>query len=58
MSEKLKMLKAWAQENGKKITILANSGCMRDCSGQIFHDNMVAHEDEICKKENSVYTAF
>ena len=40
----LKEMKAWAEENGKKITILANSGCMRDCSGQIFHDNMVAHE--------------
>ena len=50
--EKLKMLKAWAQENGKKITILANSGCMRDCSGQIFHDNMVAHEYEISKQKN------
>ena len=50
--EKLKMLKAWAQENGKKITILANSGCMRDCSGQIFHDNMVAHEHEISKQKN------
>ena len=50
--EKLKRLHDWADKNGKKLTMLANSGCMRDCSGQIFHDNMVAHEDEICKKEN------
>ena len=50
--EKLKTLKAWAEENGKKITMLANSGCMRDCSGQIFHDNMVAHESEIAKQKN------
>ena len=48
----LKELKNWAETNGKKITILANSGCMRDCSGQIFHDNMVAHEAEIAKQKN------
>ena len=48
----LKTLKNWAEENNKKITILANSGCMRDCSGQIFHDNMVAHEAEIAKQKN------
>lgn len=26
---------------------LANSGCMNFCSGQTFHDNLVAHEREI-----------
>ncbi len=50
--EALKALKSWAEKNGKKITVLANSGCMRDCSGQIFHDNMVAHEAEIAKQKN------
>lgn len=45
-------MKKWAEDNGKKITILANSGCMRDCSGQIFHDNMVAHEAEISQRKN------
>ena len=50
--ELLKKLAKWAAENNKKITILANSGCMRDCSGQIFHDNMVAHEAEISKQKN------
>jgi len=50
--DRLKTLKEWAAANGKKITILANSGCMRDCSGQIFHDNMVAHEAEIAKQRN------
>ncbi len=48
----LKEMKNWAEANNKKITILANSGCMRDCSGQIFHDNMVAHEDKISKRKN------
>jgi collagenase-like PrtC family protease len=49
----LKELKNWAENNGKKITILANSGCMRDCSGQVFHDNMVAHEAEIAKQKKA-----
>ena len=50
--ERLRSLKEWATKNNKRITILANSGCMRDCSGQIFHDNMVAHEAEISKQKN------
>ncbi len=48
----LKELKSWADENGKKLVLLANSGCFAHCSGQIFHDNNVAHESEICKTEN------
>ncbi len=48
----LKMLKSWADENNKKLIMLANSGCFSNCSGQIFHDNNVAHESEICKTEN------
>ena len=50
--DRLRTLKTWAEQHGKKITILANSGCMRDCSGQTFHDNMVAHEAEISKQKN------
>jgi len=49
---RLKELRQWANENGKKLTMLANSGCMRDCSGQIFHDNLVAHESEVAKQKN------
>ncbi|OGV52171.1 MAG: hypothetical protein A2X49_05855 [Lentisphaerae bacterium GWF2_52_8] len=45
-------LKDWADRNGKKLLLLANSGCMRECSGQIFHDNMVAHESEIAGTRN------
>lgn len=48
----LKMLKDWADQNGKKLVMLANSGCFRDCSGQTFHDNMVSHESEICEVQN------
>lgn len=48
----LKMLKEWADAHGKKLILLANSGCFAHCSGQTFHDNLVAHESEICEVNN------
>jgi collagenase-like PrtC family protease len=48
----IKELKSWADSNGKKLCILANSGCMRLCSGQIFHDNLVAHEAQAGELDN------
>jgi len=48
----LKMLKQWADAHGKKLVLLANSGCFAHCSGQTFHDNLVAHESEICEVAN------
>jgi len=48
----LRMLKKWADANGKKLVLLANSGCFAHCSGQSFHDNLVAHESEICEVDN------
>ena len=45
-------LKAWADANGKELFLLANSGCLNNCSSHIFHDNLVAHEAEIAKEEN------
>lgn len=48
----LRSLKTWADENGKKLIMLANSGCFAHCSGQIFHDNLVAHEAEVCEVAN------
>ena len=50
--EHLKRLKAWADKAGKKLIMLANSGCFINCSGQIFHDNLVSHEAEICEVKN------
>ena len=50
--EYLKTLKEWANKSGKKLVMLANSGCFAHCSGQIFHDNNVAHESEISKMQN------
>lgn len=48
----IKKLKNWCGENGKTLHILANSGCLNNCSAHIFHDNLVAHEDEISKMDN------
>jgi collagenase-like PrtC family protease len=45
-------LKAWADAAGKKLFMLANSGCLRFCAGQTFHDNLVAHEAEVSEMHN------
>ncbi len=51
--DKIKELKLWCDENGKKLYILANSGCLNNCSAQVFHDNLVAHETEISAMDNA-----
>ena len=33
--------------HGKKLHILANSGCLNFCSARTFHDNLVAHQHEL-----------
>lgn len=50
---RIKELKAWADQNGKRLYMLANSGCLNFCSAQTFHDNLVAHEAEISKMDNA-----
>jgi collagenase-like PrtC family protease len=50
--KKIKKINKWADRNEKKIHILINSGCLNYCSGQIFHDNLVAHEAEIGEMDN------
>lgn len=51
--ESIKVLHKWCQENGKKLFILANSGCLNFCSAHVFHDNLVSHEGEIAKMDNA-----
>jgi len=45
-------LRAWAEANGKRLVMLANSGCLSYCSVQTFHDNLVSHEAEAAEMEN------
>jgi hypothetical protein len=41
------------REAGKGVYLLANSGCLRDCPVQTFHDNLVAHDAEIDETRNT-----
>jgi collagenase-like PrtC family protease len=44
---RLAELREWTSARGKKLCLLANSGCLAFCSGQSFHDNLVAHEAQL-----------
>lgn len=48
----IKGLSKACREAGKELFLLANSGCLSDCSAHTFHDNLVAHEEEISKRKN------
>ena len=39
----VKEISAYCRENGKQLCMLVNSGCLRFCPGQVFHDNLIAH---------------
>ena len=49
----VKGLHSWADSHGKKLFMLANSGCLNFCSAHNFHDNLVAHETEISQMDNA-----
>ena len=38
---------------GKKLFLLANSGCLNFCSARTFHDNLVAHQHETAEMDNA-----
>lgn len=48
----VRQFSAWCRENGKKLCLLANSGCLRNCPYQTFHDNLVSHDEEIREIRN------
>ncbi|MBO5822344.1 MAG: hypothetical protein J6R86_04960 [Lentisphaeria bacterium] len=50
--ETVKAFHSWCRANGKKLCMLANSGCLRNCPYQTFHDNLVAHDAEIREVRN------
>ncbi len=45
----VKAMSEWAHANGKKIGILANSGCLRNCPWQTYHDNLISHSTQALK---------
>ena len=48
----VKIFRKWCDDHGKKMGILANSGCLRNCPAQTFHDNLVAHQRDVYKQRN------
>lgn len=48
----LRSVADYLHKQGKTCSILVNSGCLRKCSWQAFHDNAVAHEVEIRTRAN------
>ena len=43
--ETVKRAADWCHAHGKRLGILANSGCLRNCPWQTYHDNLIAHSD-------------
>jgi len=35
---------AWCRDHGKKLCMLANSGCVRNCPWQVFHETLLSHQ--------------
>jgi len=50
---RIREVRRWCDEHGKKLYLLANSGCLNFCSARTFHDNLVAHEHEIAEMDNA-----
>jgi hypothetical protein len=42
----------WCKKRGKKLYLLANSGCLKDCAFKTYCDNCHAHSSEIASKTN------
>lgn len=51
--EAIRHLHDWCAKHGKRLFLLANSGCLNYCSARQFHDNLVAHEQEISTRDNA-----
>ena len=50
--EAVRAMKRYCDGKEKGLYLLANSGCLYQCPGQTFHDNMVAHDAEIDETKN------
>ncbi len=50
----LRRMRAYTARHGKKLFLLANSGCLNFCSARTFHDNLVAHQHELARHDNAL----
>ena len=39
-----RLMAKWTREHGKKLCMLANSGCVRNCPWQVFHETLLSHK--------------
>lgn len=46
-------MRDFCHARGKKMYLLANSGCLNFCSARTFHDNLVAHQHEVSEMDNA-----
>ena len=46
-------MRDFCHARGKKMYLLANSGCLNFCSARTFHDNLVAHQHETAEMDNA-----
>lgn len=53
--ERVRAFSAICRAMGKKVYLLANSGCLNHCSARQFHDNLVSHEAELVKMDNAYH---
>ena len=49
--DEIKKESAFCHKNGKKLYLLANSGCIPNCAYHTFHDNMIAHSKQLLKED-------
>ncbi|MBO5760964.1 MAG: hypothetical protein J6S53_05405 [Lentisphaeria bacterium] len=49
----LSRMRQFSRNKGKKMYLLANSGCLNYCSARTFHDNLVAHQHQIAEMDNA-----
>jgi len=40
----VKLFAGWAASHHKKMCMLANSGCLRNCPWQVFHETLLSHD--------------
>ena len=50
--EMVRRFSAWCHDHGKKLCMLTNSGCLRNCPWQTFHDNLIAHSHDAMNVDN------
>jgi len=51
--ETILRMRDFCHARGKKMYLLANSGCLNFCSARTFHDNLVAHQHEVAEMDNA-----